>query len=332
MNTKYLWQLRKLLLILLISSFLSLSYGDGSVSILDSWNFLTGQANQQTNFILGDIRLPRILVCLLAGASLGLSGSLLQTFTHNPLADSSTLGINAGAGLMISIVISQGIYTDPIIISFLPLLAILGGLGSLALVFSLAHQKGQALSPVKIILTGVILSSILFSSIIAITGRINQQNLAYVIKWLSGQLVGNNWESLSIAGPPLILLWGVIYLQSHKYNIMSLKSETAISLGLQSQKESYILLLLTSCLVSFSLILAGNISFIGLLASHISKHFLPADHRLTLPASMLWGGLILLISDTLTRNFLIGSDIPTGIILSIIGAPYFLYLLYRHTC
>lgn len=318
-----------LLSALLLIIFLSLSSGDKSLNVSDSLAFLSGQAEQSTKFIIGEIRLPRILVCLLAGASLGISGVLLQTFTRNPLADSSTLGINAGAGVVITLAISSLDISDPIFIRYLPFLAMLGGLATVAMTYFISHQKGQAVSPVKVIISGVTLSTILSSSMIAITGRVNQNKLKYVVSWLAGEITGNNWQSLALATPVLLLLWLLIYLRSYRLNILALNDETVLGLGLALKRERAILLTLVSALVAFSLSLAGNIAFVGMLASHISKRFLPQDHGLMLPAAMLWGSIIMTLADTITRTFLIGKSISTGIIISIIGAPYFLYLLYR---
>ena len=304
---------------------LSLSSGDQEFNIGEAFRYLLGQGDDGRAFIMEQIRLPRILVCLLAGASLGMSGVLLQTFTRNPLADSGTLGINAGAGVIITLAISKLEVTDPSYIRYLPFIATFGGMLTVALIYLVSHQKGQAISPVKLIIAGVTLSTILSSSMIAITGRVNQNKLTYVVSWLAGK----NWESLASAGPFLLLFWLLTYLRSHKLNILSLNDETALGLGLHLKRERQITLLLASALVAFSLSLAGNIVFIGMLASHISKRFLPSDHRLLFPAAMLLGAFIMTGADTITRTFLIGSSVPTGILISIIGAPYFLYLMYQ---
>ncbi|KXT84616.1 FecCD family ABC transporter permease [Streptococcus panodentis] len=321
--------LGSLSLLTLLVFILSLSLGDQQFNLSDTVRYLLGSGDSSLQFIMGEIRLPRLLVCLLAGASLGMSGVLLQTFSRNPLADSGTLGINAGAGVVITLAISQLEVTDPLYIRYLPFVAMLGGMLTVAVTYLISHQKGQAIRPVKIIISGVTLSAILSSSMIAITGRVNQNKLTYVVSWLAGKITGNNWESLAIAGPVLLLLWFLTYQRAYQLNILSLNDETALGLGLHLKRERLLLLLLASALVAFSLSLAGNIAFIGMLASHISKRFLPNDHRLLFPAAMLLGALIMTIADTITRAFLIGTAIPTGIIISIIGAPYFLYLLWQ---
>lgn len=318
-----------LLLLVLIASFLSLAMGDMEIDFQGLFQYFKGTASSQTRFILQEIRLPRTLVSLLAGASLGLSGALLQTYTRNPLADSSTLGINAGVGLVLTLALTQLNLTDPFFIRFLPFFAIPGGLATVALASFLSHQKGQGIHPIKLIIAGVTLSTILSSSLIAITGQVNTQKLNYVVTWLAGRMTGNNWESLAIATPILIILWGFSYSQARPLNLLQLKDETAIGLGLPLKQKRRLLLLLASALVAFSLSLAGNITLVGLLASHISQILFPPDHHWRLPASMLTGTLLLLTADTLTRTYLVGSNIPTGITLTLIGTPYFLYLLRK---
>ena len=326
---KNLTLLGTLLLLTILTALLSLAFGDGEFNPNDLLSYLSGQADQAGRFIMEEIRLPRTVVCLLAGASLGMSGLLLQTFTHNPLADSGTLGINAGAGIVITLAISQLEITDPLYIRYLPFVAMLGGLATVGVTYLISHKKGEAISPVKIIISGVTLSTILSSSMIAIVGRVDRNKLTYVINWLAGKITGDSWESLIVVGPLLLLLWIITYTRARHLNILSLNDETALGLGLSLKKERRLLLILASGLVAFSLSLAGNIAFIGMLASHISKRFLPNDHRLTLPSALLWGALIMVLADTFTRTFLVGTAIPTGITISIIGAPYFLYLLHR---
>ncbi|WP_228099600.1 FecCD family ABC transporter permease [Streptococcus danieliae] len=317
-----------LLLLVLVSSLLALAMGDGEINLADLGTYLQGQTASQ-HFILQEIRLPRVLVSLLAGGSLGLSGVLLQTFTRNPLADSSTLGINAGVGLVLTLAVTQLNLTDPFLIHYLPFLAIPGGLAMVALASFLSHQKGESIQPVKLIIAGVTLSTILTSSLVAISGRVDTHKLNYVVSWLAGHMTGNNWDSLSLAAPILLLLWLLSYTQALPLNILQLSDPAALGLGLPLRRQRALLLVLASALVAFSLSLAGNISLVGLLASHITRLLFPSDHRWRLPAALLIGALLLLTADTLTRTYLVGSNIPTGIPLSLIGSPYFLYLLRK---
>lgn len=219
-----------LLLLVLVSSLLSLAMGDRELNLADLGAYFQGQATSQS-FILQEIRLPRLLVSLLAGGSLGLSGVLLQTFTRNPLADSSTLGINAGVGLVLTLAVTQLNLTDPFLIHYLPFLAIPGGLAMVALSFFLSHKKGEGIQPVKLIIAGVTLSTILTSSLIAITGRVDTHKLNYVVSWLAGHTTGSNWDSLNLASPVLILLWILSYTQALPLNLLQLSDPAALGPG-----------------------------------------------------------------------------------------------------
>lgn len=312
----------------IVSVVLALALGNAKLDLVELWDVMTGQATPAQNFVLFELRMPRILACLLAGASLGLSGLLLQTLTQNPLADSGTLGINAGAGLLIAFALRylpQGSYMSQV----LPLFAVIGGLLVSGLIYHLAKKQQSTLDPIKFIITGVTLSAILSTSILPVVGHVEQAKLTYMLDWLSGKIMGDNWTSLSLVAPLLLILWGLIYYRSRIFDLLTLVEESSLALGLDLRKARRDLLILTSLLVSLTVIIAGNIVFIGLLAGHMSQLFVPAGHRVRIPATMLLGALILLVADTLTRTFLIGNTLPTGIVVSVIGAPYFLFLMKK---
>ncbi|BAQ23710.1 FecCD family ABC transporter permease [Streptococcus troglodytae] len=320
-----------LLLILLLSLFslISLSIGQVSFSVFDILDIFLGRSSDAMMMIITNIRLPRILVCLLAGGSLALSGMLLQTLTHNPLADSGILGINTGAGMVITLTISYLNIESHLVISFLPVIAMLGGCLTILLVFLIARQKNNNISPTRLIITGVGVSTMLSGTMVSIVGSVNRYKVDYIVHWLSGQISGDNWTTLMILSPLLFTLWIWTYSRSQTLNIMNLNDHTALALGLRLQKERLITLTLATSLAALSVILVGNITFIGLVAGHIARKLLGSNHFISLPSAMLIGMLILLSADTIGRVFLIGTGIPTGLIVSILGAPYFLYLMTR---
>lgn len=320
-----------LLLILLLSLFslISLSIGQVSFSVFDILDIFLGRSSDAMMMIITNIRLPRILVCLLAGGSLALSGMLLQTLTHNPLADSGILGINTGAGMVITLTISYLNIESHLVISFLPVIAMLGGCLTILLVFLIARQKNNNISPTRLIITGVGVSTMLSGTMVSIVGSVNRYKVDYIVHWLSGQISGDNWTTLMILSPLLFTLWIWTYSRSQTLNIMNLNDHTALALGLRLQKERLITLMLATSLAALSVILVGNITFIGLIAGHIARKLLGSNHFISLPTAMLIGMLILLSADTIGRVFLIGTGIPTGLIVSILGAPYFLYLMTK---
>ncbi|WNZ87949.1 FecCD family ABC transporter permease [Streptococcus iniae] len=318
-----------LLLALVLLILVSLAIGDSNFSIKPLLELLLGKENPSLIFIITKIRLPRILVALFGGASLALAGILLQTLTKNPLADSGILGINAGAGIVMTLVISFFAVENPLIIKLLPFLATLGGAVTVSLVYFFSVSKTGKLNPVTLIIIGVSISMMLSSLMVAIVGNINKYKVDYVINWLSGRITGDDWPTLVATLPLLIILAGLTYYRAYTLNILTLSEESARSLGIRLEKERLITLGLATGLAAASVALIGNITFIGLISGHLSRRLVGNDHRIALPVSAILGMLILLSADTIGRVFLVGSNIPTGVIVSIIGAPYFLYLMRK---
>lgn len=316
-----------LLIILLVLSLFSLSIGSSHLSILEVAKALFGLSDEKTELIVLSIRLPRILATLIAGASLALSGMLLQTLTHNPLADSGILGINAGAGMVVAVSISLLNTSNSFMIALLPFLAMLGAFSTVMGVYLISRKPNHDISPVRLIITGVGISTMLSGIMVSIVGNIDRFKVEYVVNWLNGRVSGDDWETLAIMSPLLLLLWGITYSHSRSLNIMSLNEQTATSLGLNLQKERFQTLIIATALASLSVVIVGNITFIGLLSGHITKKFVGSNHIFSLPVGIIMGMLILLVADTIGRVFLVGTNIPTGLVVSIIGAPYFLFLM-----
>lgn len=315
--------------LLLTVIYLSLSLGYSHSSLTDLGRLLIGQGEQAQNFIITQIRLPRILACLVGGGSLALAGVLLQTLTRNPLADSGILGINAGAGLVMTIMIGLSADTSLEATASLPLFAMLGGAAAILLVYLVSLQKNHSINPNRLIITGVGISSMLSGFMVAILSLTDDNKMTSIISWLSGKITGNDWTSLAIFAPLLIILWLLTFSRSRVLNIMALNEQTALALGLRLQRERLITLSLATALASLSVVLIGNITFVGLVAGHISHRLLGSQHQNSLPASLIIGMILLTSSDTIGRLLLVGTGIPTGIIVSVLGAPYFLYLMLK---
>lgn len=318
-----------LILLLLLFFILSLSIGYANSSFTDILDLLTGRASNSMVLIISRIRLPRILASLIGGAALALAGLLLQTLTRNPLADSGILGINTGAGLAVAIIVGMSSSLPMIFLKLLPLFAMIGGVLTIFVVYLIARNKTFGLHPTRLIITGVGVSGMLSGIMVSIISHLDDFKMDYIIGWLSGKVNGGDWASLATYMPLLLFIAILSYGRSRSLNIMNLNDQTAMALGLRLQKERFTILFLSTSLAALSVVLVGNITFVGLISGHITRRWLGNDHRITIPASMMIGSLILLISDTIGRDLLVGTGIPTGIIVSLIGAPYFLYLLKR---
>lgn len=318
-----------LILLLILAFILSLSVGYANSSVSDLIDVITGQADSSTVLIINRIRMPRILASMIGGGSLALAGLLLQTLTRNPLADSGILGVNTGAGLVVAIFVGLSSKLNPVFLNLLPFFAMLGGGLTIFLVYGMARNKLYGIHPTRLIITGVGISSMLSGIMVSLISRLDDFQMEYIVQWLSGRVNGGDWGTLSLYTPILLVVWLLTYSRSQSLNIMNLNDQTAMALGLHLQAERMKILVLATALASLSVVLVGNITFVGLIAGHITRRWLGNDHRFTIPASMLVGALILLLADSIGRVLLIGTGIPTGIIVSLIGAPYFLWLLVR---
>ena len=232
---------------------------------------------------------------------------------------------------MIAIMVGLLDVTNSMMIALMPFLAMLGGILTICTVYFVSRQKNQPISPTRLIITGVGISSLLSGIMISIIANLDTSKMDYIVSWLSGKVSGGNWQTLMILAPLLLITWLLTYSQSYALNIMSLNEETAIALGLNLKRECLYTLILSTALAALSVVLVGNITFIGLLAGHITRQLLGSDHRISLPSSLLIGMIIFLIADTVGRVCLVGTGIPTGLVVAVIGAPYFLYLIIKTT-
>lgn len=309
----------------------SLSLGEQGFQPGTLLSVLTGQTSQQSQHIILNIRLPRLLACVLGGASLAVSGLLLQTLTRNPLADSGILGINTGAGVVVAITIALYSQHYQFLQTLLPFLATLGALATVTLVYLIAKQATIGFNPIRLIIIGVALSTMLSSLMIALVSTLNHYKVTAIVQWLSGRIQGDDWQTLIRLSPLLLLLCFLSYRHSRSLNILALNDYTALALGMNLAKERRFTLIIATNLAALSVVLVGNIAFIGLLAGNFSKQILGNEHKQTIPFAMMLGTIILIIADTISRVFLVGTDIPTGLLVSLIGAPYFLYLLMKQS-
>lgn len=326
---QFIWIFISLMSLLLLLFLASLSLGESGADLSDVWAVLQGRASQQVIQVIIRIRLPRLLACLLAGASLALSGCLLQTLTRNPLADSGILGVNAGAGMVVALVLAYSSLESREVIRVLPFLAMVGGCLTLFLVYHLAKRPERGLSPVRLIIAGVGISTMLSGAMVSIVGNVNRYKVDAIINWLSGRVTGGTGPILSLLAPILVILWILVYSLSHQLNILSLSDQTAQALGLHLPKIRLQVLVLSTALAALSVVLVGNITFVGLVSGHLARRMVGGNHRLFLLASMLSGMILLLFADSLGRVLLVGAGIPTGLLVAILGAPYFLYLMTR---
>lgn len=274
--------------------------------------------------ILWQIRLPRVFLALLVGLLLSVSGVILQGVLRNPLADPYVLGISAGGAIGAAMAITLGVQFVFMGMSSTPLLALIFSLLAVMIVYRLSQTGGKT-SPEKLILAGVALSafcSAILALIIIVSG-----NLQSIYFWLLGSLSSANWTNVITLIPYALIGIGVAYFFSKELNALLLGEEMALTLGVEVETTRRILVGTASLMTAAAVSVSGLIGFVGLIVPHWIRLIIGPNHRLLIPLSALSGMLLMLIADTVSRTILSPLEIPIGIVMALVGAPFFLYLL-----
>ncbi|SHN85404.1 FecCD family ABC transporter permease [Desulfitobacterium chlororespirans] len=280
------------------------------------------------SLVLVQIRLPRIVLAVLCGMGLALSGCTLQSVTENPLADPGILGINAGAGLMVVIFLAYFPSLHLYAMIYQPLFALAGGLLVAVFLYGFSRRRGKVNT--DYLLLGGIAAAAGFSALMVVMGA-DMENNSYqaVARWLAGNIWGSSWYQVKTLLPYLLVLIPFLLWRAGIMDVLQLGEETASSLGIKVEKERLLLLFIAVALAASCISVSGGIGFIGLVAPHIARRIVGVRHGYLLPASMLTGGLFLLLADTAGRSLFQSIEVPVGIVISVLAAPYFLYLLHR---
>ncbi|MDH5162409.1 FecCD family ABC transporter permease [Heyndrickxia oleronia] len=318
-----------LLVLIIMTIVLGMGIGDASLSYDRLLPTLFGKGSFTEEFILFSIRLPRIIITLLAGIALALSGAILQGITRNDLADPGIIGINSGAGVAISIFFLFFPIEVGSFVYMLPLLAFAGALVTAILIYIFSYQKNIGLQPVRLVLVGIGFSMALSGVMILLISSAEREKVDFISKWLAGNIWGDDWPFIWAFLPWLLILIPYTLFKSNRLNILSLSEPVAIGVGISLEKERITLLLTAVALAASAVSVTGGISFIGLMAPHIAKSLVGPRNQLFIPVAIMIGGWLLLVADTIGRNIIDPSGIPAGIMVALIGAPYFMYLLLK---
>ena len=315
-------KLTSLLLLLLLIGVGSLFVGASTLSGQQIINTLLH--NGEYDFIVNQYRLPRLLLAIGVGAGLGLSGSLIQGVIRNPLASPDLMGISAGAGLAAT---SLLVFYAAAPVYLLLLTALSGGLIAAAVILFIAYKAKP--TPIRLALIGIAISTFLSSGIDFLI-IVNPVEMNTAMVWLTGSLWGRNWTQVPIIWATLAVVLPFAFWLAWRLDVMGLGEDCATSLGIRPSKLQLIALLTAVILASISVAVAGTIAFIGLLSPHLARMLFGHNHKLLIPASALIGGLMLIIADTLARALQPPLELPAGVLTSLIGAPYFIFLLQRY--
>ncbi len=277
--------------------------------------------------VVMDVRLPRILAAVLVGGMLALCGTVFQAILLNPLADPYTLGISSGAAFGASLVIVLQVVGWVLPTTFsVPLFAFLGSIGTLFTVLTLASED-RRLSSTSLILSGVIVAAIL-SAAIGFLKFIADEQVGIIIFWLMGSLSGISQQNILLLLPTILIGMTVCLFYSRDLNIMATGERAATTLGINTVRLRWVLLITCSLMTALCVSVSGIIGFVGLIVPHLLRHLLGPDNRQLIILSTLGGGLLLLVADTITRAVL-PAEVPIGVLTALIGGPFFAYIFKK---
>ncbi len=300
----------------------SIMLGSVPVPPAEIWQYLSTNETTVNGEIIRNIRLPRALVALLVGINLALSGAILQAVMKNPLADPHIIGISSGAGL-------TGIFVMllyPEAGRLVPLFAFVGAMAAAILIYVLAWKNG--ISPVRIILAGVAVSAFLGAGISAML-IFYSDRVHGALMWMIGGLSARSWPHVNLLLPYTVAGTLLAFLGARHINVLQLGDDLAKSLGLRVELTRLCLTALAALLAASAVSVVGLLGFVGLIVPHTARLMLGSDYRFLLPGAALLGAATVTFCDTFARTAFSGAELPVGIIMAALGAPFFLFLLRR---
>lgn len=325
MSARALRWLGILLLLLLALSVSAANIGAMSLSLPMLWHAGTDSNLWQIWFT---IRLPRVLLAVIVGGALALSGCVMQGLFRNPLADPGLLGISSGAALAVAFSIVMSISLPGILSLYVPLLAaFVGSIAVTALIFLLSRQGFSGLS--RLLLVGIAINALCAAAVGVLSWISTDQQLRQLSLWGMGSLGSAQWPTVLVCASVVLPAMVLVQRLAGRLNLLQLGEEEAHYLGVDVPRTQRYLLLLSALLVAAAVSVSGIIGFIGLVVPHLMRFWLGGDHRWLLPSSLLSGAILLLVSDTLARTLVAPAEMPVGLLTSLIGGPWFLWLILR---
>jgi iron complex transport system permease protein len=301
-----------------------LALGTVRLSPAEIWDWLAGRdVGQRPAIILGQLRLPRLLLAALVGGSLSLSGTAFQGILRNPLAEPFILGVSGGAatGAVLSLLFGQ----QPWLTS---LAAFGGALATVLLVLSIARRRGR-METSTLILAGVMINAFFTAVIMFVISTTTEQKLHSIMFWLYGDLSSASLNQVRLLAPVVLAAGAGLYFLARHLNLLAAGDRSAAALGVNVERTKLVLFFLVSILCGSTVSLSGLIGFVGLMVPHLVRIVLGHDHRLLIPAAGLFGATFLVLADTAARLVISPAQLPVGVVTAALGAPFFLLLLAR---
>ncbi|MED3803583.1 iron ABC transporter permease [Lysinibacillus xylanilyticus] len=325
---------KKLTLISIIAFavfFFSASFGDSFINPIKVLQVLIGKGSDFDQLIIVDFRMPRIFIAAFAGMALAVAGAILQGIIKNPLASPDIIGISAGGGAAVVgflAMFSDSNHSLTVSIEWLPLAGFIGANIVGLIVYIFAWKDG--VTPTRLVLIGIGVSAFMqaIATMLMIIGPIYQASEAN--KWITGSVKSADWSQVQIVVPLILILLLITFFITRQLNVQELGDDTAASLGQSVQKTRLFLLLLSSSLVASAISFAGAIGFVGLMAPHIARRIVGPSFGVLIPTSAAIGALLVMVADIIGRTAFNPLEVPAGVFTAAIGAPYFIYLLFRN--
>jgi len=325
--------------LLLFSTIVCISLGAARLPLSEVWRILWHQLPIVGDMVKVDwavsseriitmVRLPRVVLAILVGASLSLAGAGFQGVLRNPLADPYTLGVGSGAAVGAAFIILFGFHTALLGKWTIPMVAFATGLISLFVVIRLANIHGKFRLE-TIILSGVVVSAFL-SSLVSFMVSMSNKVVNEIVFWLMGSLALRGWPFTVVLIPYLAVGMVVLFAYSRTLNIFALGERQAAHLGVKVERTRMIVLIVSTLMTAAAVSMVGTIGFVGLVVPHLVRLMVGPDYRLLLPLTALFGGVYVLWADTIARVILSPKEIPLGVVTAFLGAPFFAYLLRRN--
>ncbi|MGG3468046.1 iron ABC transporter permease [Neobacillus pocheonensis] len=309
---------------------ISTGAGEMKISPLTVVKVLFGTGPEMETLVIESFRLPRIIIALMVGISLAVAGGILQGMIRNPLASPDVLGITGGAAF--AVVSFLALFSDKnhsltVSIAWLPLAAFIGAGVVAFLVYFLAWKNG--VSPIRLVLIGIGISTLMqaLTTLTMVMGPIYQASQANI--WITGTVYGSNWKNVATLVPWSVIFLIIAFAVSRTINIQELGDEVATGLGGKVQKQRFMLLMISTALIGSSVAFAGGIGFVGLMAPHMARRLVGSSFGALLPTSALLGGILVMVADLIGRTMFSPLEVPAGVFTAGIGAPYFIYLLFK---
>ena len=310
-------------ILLLIFVVISIGMGSVYISPLETIQTIFTRSEEMATTIIWDLRIPRVAVAAIVGVNLALSGALLQAVMRNPLADPGLTGVSNGA----SVTILAIMLVFPNFTSFVPIAAMIGGTIAVAIVYALAWKK-NTISPVRIILAGVAVNAI-FGGITGLLSILYSDRLPAALQWMNGSLGGKGMGDVAVLLPYSMIGWVLALFCIRSANLLSLGEKVASNLGENTNRIRILLSLVAVYLAAVSVSIVGLLGFVGLVVPHMARLIVGTNYRFVIPMSMVLGAVVLVIADTIGRTLFAPLDLPAGIIMALVGGPYFLYLMRK---